>query len=396
MANTLTNAIPLVVARVGRALKPYTPALEKWNTDFSPGPEWRGNEIKLPLPDETMTARKVMPGRTPNAANDDIEVAGPRLTFSEDDFIEVPFTLTDYQRTQIVPGFFDAQIDSAVQQLMIEIEQRLLDDVIPMARFAVSAVDAIDSGNVNLAAATRTPLFAPTDAANRKLPLQPITRSAEHLTRSRAPRAMRAWVMDESTFYGVQALPEFNRVDYTGQRQVEAMGELGQKLGFMFAVSNGCTPPESVGAGTKEVNLVAGYPVGHDGDIAVDGAGTLAAGEVVSFGPTGRHSYVVDEAVGAGAGTLRLRSRLREAIANNADVNHVNAGRNMGLACHRDFAALGTKQLPAVPGESMNVRVGPVWVRVVAERQSDQYQWKVQCCPAITAYRPALGVQIVQ
>ena len=398
-ANTINTALlPIVTGMFVRALEPLVPGLEKYNTDYSQPQGAHLGYIRVPKPDESaQTARTVAPGVTSAAAGGKTPEY-TELRFQKDGtnskWIEFPFDLDDWEKQSLSPNYLQAQANAVAQQFAIDMERRMLRLATAGAGRAVSRFDA-GAG----AAAPPDTLFGPAvagaGAKARPLPLSPITRISEILAVSWSPMGNRCIILDEATYFGLAAQPEFQRADWTGQTDVDRTGALGAKLGLTWLVTNGSQPAADQSAGAKMVDHGAGYPAGHAGAIHLDGGGTLVAGDVVAFG-NGTHSYVVSANVAGGDQDVTLRGPLREAISDNDPVTVVSRNRNLGLAMHRDFFLFATRALDPVPGESMVARIGPVNVRVVMERQSNQVQWKVQTNYVGAVHRPQLGIVVAQ
>lgn len=388
-----TNVIPLVTSMVASALKPFVKALEKYNNDYQPGADFRGNAIQVPFPDETVAVRQVQAGPTPQASPD-VDLHGIKLEFLKSNWFEVPFTIDDFDRTVYVEGTVMKQIDALMQQLIRDMERRVLTSVVPLATRAVSRQDAAAGGH---GAVDPPPtLFGAPDAATRPLPLTPITNAAMRLTAAEAPLPGRCFILNEGAYYQAVATPDFQRANFTGQRRVEEMGLLGYKLGFDWELTGGARAYDAADEGTadrKLVNHAAGYPAGATSIVTDGPGGTFKKGDAIGFARS-PYTYMV-AADSAGSPVTIEAPGLIEPIEDNDKIHLLSKGRVRALAMHRDFVLFATKIIPAVAGESMNARVGPLWVRVVTERQSDQTAFKVQVAPAWTAFRSQFGIQVI-
>ena len=390
--NALEHVIPILTLMVIKALEPYTAFLGKWNTDYQPSADWRGTEIRIPKPDETMDIETVTPGVVPTAANA-VEPVRTSLLFDKANWVEVRFELDDWEKTTTVSNYWEAQINAATMTLLRQLERRVSRPLIAGAGRAISRWDA-GTGSAAPPDTLFGPKVAGVGAKARPLPLQPIMRIGEHLTVAEAPMGMRSIILDEVTYYGLQALDEFNRADWSGAPAagVQTMGMLGNKFGMSWSLSGGCQTKEADGTAVNRV-VNGAQTAGDTTEVPFDGGGgNFKAGDVIAFG-NHPYSYVVAE--DAAASPVKLRSPLLHAVADNETITIVSKGRKLGLACHRDFAILATKIIPAVPGESMNATVGPLNVRVVAQRQDDQTQFKLQCSPAQAVHYEQFGVIMV-
>ena len=394
MANTLTNAIPVMTGMVVRALMPYLGALDRWDASFNPGRGWQGDTIRVPLPDEELAARKVTPGVTPTASPD-IQPTRTVLQFDKDDWIEVPFTLDDFDMTTLVGNFRSRQADAAAYRLMLEVEERTLRTAVKGTQRAVSRFDSSVSEQTANAS-----LFGLTHATTRHIPLQPVTRASEYLTAARAPMMDRHIILDDTRYHAIAALPEFNRVDWTGDTSAQRAGVIGNKLGWTWHMSQGVgqlagTASTATGRLVNDASLDAGetsvaFNTGSGGFINGEAIGMRAG---TAGGPT--RTYVVDSTTST---PLTLRQPLVEGIADNAPISLAGATAPRGIALHREFMLFGSKFLPDSRdgvANSMTREVGPLRIRVVAERQSNQTAFTVQCAIASAVHRKYHGVQIV-
>ena len=384
MNPNLSQAIPVLTGMAVKALRPYLAALDRWNTAYQPGPDFRGLTYHIPKPDPNIAVRTVTPGVTPVQAPA-VTPSRTTVTFDDQDWLEAPIHLTDFEQTTVVTNFWQAQVDAAVQSLMRDLEQRFITEMITEPANAVTRWDAGTGSNTPPDTLFGEKVSGVGPKA-RPLPLQPITHASERLTVAEAPVDMRCMIVNEGTYYGLQSMEEWNRVDYSGStaEPIQRMGMLGNKLGWEWALTGGTRVKAA--SGTANNKLVNGTPAIGDTDIPIDGpAGTFLAGDVVTFG-NHNYSYVVAEDVAGGGNTLKLRTGLVRAVPDNAVITIASRDKRLGIAFQKNFAILATKVIPARPGESMNTQMGPLRIRVVNQRQSDQDQLKIQVAYAMAAH----------
>jgi hypothetical protein len=155
---------------------------------------------------------------------------------------------------------------------------------------------------------------------------------------------------DISLVLGNQDVADLRKIDAlwqvntSGREDLLRRGVIGELYGALLR-ADANTP--SVAKGTENgaylVNNGAGYSAG-DKSIAIDtGSGTILAGNVVSFGASPEHKYVVAADL-SGPGTLTLNSGLLEDVADNAAVT-VDATHRADLLIHRNAAEMAFRPI---------------------------------------------------
>ena len=137
-------------------------------------------------------------------------------------------------------------------------------------------------------------------------------------------------------------------------------GNAGMLVGFNVEMDQQSGTSHTSGSGTK---MSAAAAVVGATSVAVDGAGTIAKGDLIRFGASGRY-YVARAAVAGGAGIVDIYPGLEAAVADNTALQRI-ASHEVSLAFQRGFAGFASR--PVIRSSSFT---GGNIVRTYADRKS--------------------------
>jgi len=325
MANTITSLIPSLYAALDVVSRELAGAIPVATLDATTTRAAVGQTV-LSFRSPAATATDITPGVTP-PDDDNQTIANVSITI--DKSRRVPFRWNGEEELGLnnngagAAAIRGAQIQQAIRTLVNEMEV----DVVNAARVAASRA---------FGAAGTTP-FASTlgdPAQVRKI-----------LDDNGAP-GERAMIIDTTAGANLRTLAQLTKANEAGTSMTLRDGELLNLHGFSIHESAGVVSNAVGGAnGAYLSNDAAGFAVGATA-IAVDtGAGTIIAGDVITFaGDTNK--YVVATALAAGVVTI-AEPGLRKTLANNVAMT-LGAAYTGNVVFARSSLILATRA-PALP-----------------------------------------------
>lgn len=325
MANGLTGLIPYVYKAlnvVSRELVGFIPAV---SLDADVSRAAVGQEVRS-FRSRPATPVNIVPGVTPPAA------LGQNFDYT-------PITITKSKGVQFewqgeeerglnnggagASALQSEQIEQAIRALVNEVEA----DIYAAARVMASRATGI-AGTAPFGGNLRD------SAQVRKI-----------LDDNGAPQTGRSLIIDTTAGANMREQTQLTKVNEAGTQMTLRDGELLNLHGFSIKESAAAQPvTKGTGAGYL-VNSGGGYAVGAT-DITVDtGAGTILAGDVVTFAGDA-NKYVVESALAANVVKIAAPG-LRLAVADNAAIT-VGNNFTANLAFSKDAIILAARQ-PALP-----------------------------------------------
>lgn len=160
-----------------------------------------------------------------------------------------------------------------------------------------------------------------------------------------APESGRSMVLDATAYNTLGKLNLLQNVSSAGSTETLREGVVSRLASFNVGWAHAIkSHVKGTGAGYL-VNNGAGYPVGATAITVDTGAGTIVAGDIVTFAGDS-NKYLATGLVGT---VLTLNTGLKQAVANDVAITVGNAGRRY-LVGHRSAIAFGIRP-PAQPTE---------------------------------------------
>lgn len=314
MANTWTQVIPKLLAQGLMALREQVVLPRVVNRSYDEMAGEKGSTIDVPIP-SAITAAAVSPAITPPANSDS---APTKVSIALDQWYEAPFYLTDKERMEVMDGTIPMQASEAVKALANNVDDYIWSKYKTIYGYA--------------GVAGTTPF-----ASN----LTEFTNARKALASQLAPMEPRFVVIDPDAEANAINLRAFQDASYGGGDGVIANGQIGRKLGSLWAMSQNVPSHTAVGTGTILVND-ASVSVG-DTTLTWDGGGTApTSGDVFTVaGDT--QTYAVSSSTST---VITMFPYAKVAWADNAALTF-KATHVVNLAFHRDAFAFATRPLAA-------------------------------------------------
>ena len=380
--NTLTNAIPQLLAQGLLALRENCIMPRIVNSTYSSMAGEKGSTIDIPVP-EAMDAVEVTPGVVIPANTG----YTPTLkSLPMDQWYEAAFPMSDKNYLELQSGFLPKQASEAVKSLANQVDTHLLGmykyfytyvgtaGTTPFGNFASTgtiedAVECYYKLNQNL-----------TDMDDRFMVLSPISEGAALM------------------------LEPFHNASFGGGATAIPEGELNQKIGFRWLMDqNVVTHTAGTKTGDPDVKT-GGAAIGASSiPVETDSGDALALkhGDVISFSGNATTWYTVaaDLTLAASeSGNVTLQSPLTTAVAETATIN-ITASHSNNLAIQRNAIAFATRPLAASdhPGSIIRSAVDPIsglTLRLEVTRQHKQDRFSYDILWGAAVVRPEFGVRL--
>jgi hypothetical protein len=326
-ANTITNMIPILYAAldiVSRELVGFIPACGR---DSSAERAAVGQTVNIYIAPPATTA-DITPGVT--APNDGDQVFGnTTMTISKSKYSPVRWNGEEQLSLTSNPTRRQAVTDQFAQSM----------------RALVNLVE-VDLANAAYQAASRAYGTAGTTPFGTAGDLSDFAQIIKILDDNGAARSDRHMVLGTAAMANIRGKQSvLFKANEAGTDQLLRQGVVGAVMNLMLHDSAGVpTPTKGTGAGYL-VNNVAGYAIGATTIAADTGAGTILAGDVVTFaGDTNK--YVVTTALAGGSFSIGSPG-LRQALADNVAITVGNTA-TQNVAFVRPYLQLATRA-PAMP-----------------------------------------------
>jgi len=373
--NTLTAAIPTIIARCLRALRGFTVMPQLVNLDYGTDAKKQGATIDVPISSE-ITAVQVSPSNTPP---DDSGITPTTVSISLDQWWEAPFFMSDKDLKEVYDkaDFLPAQAIEAVKSLANKIN---------------ATIFAQYTGIYGFAGTPATTPFA-SDTS-------PATAVRKVLNNQLAPLEDRRLVLDPDAAANALDLRAFQDRSWSGSDEAIRRGVIGEKLGFGF-FEDQVVPTHTLGmAGTPLVDGASQTGT----TLHVDGLTTKpSVGDVFTIAGDDQ-TYVVTAATDL-AGTdsdLTIAPAITSAPADDAALTF-KATHVVNLGFHRDAFALAMRPLDDTGpegftgGNIIQPAVDPLTgltLRLEISRQHKRTRWSLDALWGVKLVRPALACRL--
>ena len=371
--NTLTNAIPTILAQGLMALRENAIVARLVNSSYSREAAEKGDTIDIPIP-SAITAQAVTPSYVPP---DDSGVTPTKVSISLDQWYEAPFFMSDKDLGEAISGIVPLQVSEAVKALANNVDTYLLN----LGKSFYGAVGT----------AGTTPFASDVQAAvdARKLLFDQL-----------APPGDRRAVLDPAAEANALMNRAFQDQSWRGDGSGIIEGQIGRKFGFDFFHDQNVQTQTLVAAGTILTDQ-ADIAIG-DTTVHFDGITTAAAaGEI--FTVAGDSQQYVITSVGALATNDQdwtFYPPAKVAWGDSTAVTMV-ATNVMNLAFHRDAIGFATRALEA-PGDGLGAliesAVDPVsglTLRLEVSRQHKRTRWSFDILYGVKTVRAELACRLL-
>ncbi len=328
MGNTLTGLIPDIYAALDVVSRELAGFLMSVLRDPTADRVAVGQTLRVPQAPANAAGKDVTPAMSFPAAADQV-IGNKSLTITKQRAFPFSWTGEEQYAVQGGPGFLTLKQDQIAQAIRAAVNEMEAD----------LAAAAYKGASRAYGTAGTTPFGADlSDSANiRKI-----------LDDNGAPAGDRSLVINTTTGVKLRTLTQLTSANQAGSDATLRVGELLNVHGLAFRES---AQVQKVTKGTG-----AGYLVNNGGGLAIGttaipcdtGAGTILAGDIVTFAGDANNKYVVTAALAAGSFSIGAPG-LRVAIADNAAIT-VGGDFTPNVGFPRSAIALATR-LPMVPAE---------------------------------------------
>ena len=385
MANTITYAIPTLLAQGLMALRQNSIMPRLVNQDYNNLGSQKGNAINVPIP-SAVTATNVTPSMT-LASNQDMSPTQAVVTL--DFWKEATFQLSDSDVANVIDGIVPMQASEAIKALANAIDKYILGKHVGIFGMAGTPGTTPFSGSLNMAATARKLLsLQAAPVTDRRAVIDP---SAE------ANLLINAAVLNP---YGSQQVAEGGIVQ----------GQIDKKLGFDWYVD------QNIATYTPGTGWASGFIASTVAGVAAQttlnvinatASGTILVGDIFTVvGDTSAagccQQYVVTKAATASATVavvLTFYPGLKAAVATGATLVVVSVPYVPNLAFHRDAFVWASRPLNDVQGlgNIFQSAVDPISgcaLRLELSRQYKQTTFSFDVLGGAALIRPELAVKI--
>lgn len=321
VSNTLTSVVPLIFAQGLSALRQNCVMPRLVLNDFSAEVAEKGQVINIPLP-SAITVQDVVPGAyAPDSGNIAPSVATVPLNY----WREAPFTLSDKELAQVTDGIVPIQLSAAIAGLAQDINAKIWS-------LYTSVGNMVGTPGI-------TPFATDTSCA---------TLSRKMLTNTMAPMDDRHFVLGPDAEANALGLPAFQYYLYSGDRDVQRKGELGEKFGFDWHCDQQ-TPTQTAGTLTGTVTANGAQAAGSSTVSIATGSGSAFApnvGDIITFsGDSQTYAVQAGSSLGASAnGSFTIFPAKAVALAGGETVTLMGS-HVVNMAFHRQAFAFASRPL---------------------------------------------------
>jgi hypothetical protein len=322
VANTLSVLVPTLIQSLQRVLRQTGFIMNVPTLDASAATAGLNQTINLPATAAQATYT-VSPGATPPAL---VDTTPTTVTMTLSQYKGSRFHVTGEDWRSLAargPDFRLRQVDEAIAALLHEAAAYVWTDLDANAGWALGTDGT-------------APLGSNPDI---------LMDAWKMLSDAKAPEMDRILALSTFDYASAGKLDQFQKLNEAPQGTSFANARLGMLANFNVGWD------QAIGehaVGTNDGNYLvdngAGYAIGATAITVDTGAGTILAGDVVSFAAQ-TERYVVASLVGT---TLTIRGGLRLAIANN-DAVVVQAAHRSNIFAHRDAAVLAIRPPAEAP-----------------------------------------------
>lgn len=378
--NTLTNAIPKILAMALLSLRGFTVMPALVNLDYGTDAKEQGDTVDVPI-HSAITALAVTHANTPP---DDAGITPQKVQIALDRWFEAPFFMSDKDLLEVSrPGsFVPGQIREAAKAIADQINADLFGCYNEVYGF------------------TGTPATTPFGTAND---VSDATNLRKVLNSQRAPLGDRRAVLDVDAAAKALTQRSFQDASWRNNDQTIREGQIGRALGFDFfedqAVPTHTSTALSAGAAT--VNGAHAVGVTTVSIAKATNASNLVKGDIITFAGDSQ-TYVVGANVTLAVGNtnVTISPPLKVAQAGGAAMS-LKATHVVNLGFHRDAFALAMRPLAAPQGftggsiiQSMVDPQTGLTLRIEVSRQHKRTRWAIDALWGKKLVRPELAARL--
>lgn len=319
MSNTITAAVPTLLAQGLMALRQNAVMANLVNSDYGTLAAQKGQAITVPIP-SAVTAISVTASNVPPTTAD-FTLGSATITL--DQWIEAPFYLTDKDIMDCQEGVIPSQASEAIKAIINNVDSYIFGKYVGIYGYQGTA------GTTPFASDT-------TDATGlRKV-----------LNNQLAPLNDRRMVLGPDAEANALNLRAFQDMSFSGSVAGIQEGKINRKFGFDWFMDQNI-PTHTAGTAVGATTNTAGYAIGIKTiTLASAGTGTILAGDVITFaGDTQTYVVVTGDADVSGGGTVVFEPGLKIAIAASATAITLKASHVINLGFHRDAFAFASRPL---------------------------------------------------
>lgn len=328
----------------------------------------KGSTINIVVP-SAITAVNVTPAAVPPVTASVTPTIVP-ITLSE--WMEAPFFLTDFDLAQVERQIIPMQAQEAIKSLANAIEASLW----AKAKFFGFAGTA---GTTPFATDLSAYLAARNIANKQLVPLDP-----------------RYMIINPDAEANALGLRAFQDASFRGDTDGIVNGQIGRKLGALWAMSQ-LVPTQVIGTHNGAYTVNGAHALGVKSILLQAGAGTIKAGEIITFaGDTQTYAVQVDAAGGAGA--ITIEPGLKVALV-GAEALTFKAAFVKNTLFHRDGLGFVMAPLLETVISDKLVDMQPIIdeasglaIRVELTREHKRWRWSFDAMWGSALVRPEFGV----
>jgi hypothetical protein len=381
--NTLTNAIPQILAQGLVALREACVMPSLVNSDYGSAAAEQGSTVDVPIP-SAITVQNVTPSNTPP---DDAGVTPTKAQISLSKWKEAPFFLSDKDLHDAFNGIIPMQASEAIKAVANQVNSDIFAEYLGVYGYAGDTSD--------------TP-FNSTDGTGD------ATTARKILNKQLAPLGDRRAVIDPDAEANALNLRAFQDYSFSGSVEGIRDGQINRKLGFNWFMDQ-LVPTHTTGTlsngstHTAKVNDAA-YTVGES-TVDIDETtltGTVVKGDIFTVAGDSQTYVVTANATASGnaiAG-LAFYPPSKVAWADDAVVTF-QASHVVNLAFHRDAFAFASRPLEdrmdAQLGSIIQAATDPISglsLRLEVTRQHKRIRWAYDILYGAKLIRPELATRI--
>ena len=328
----------------------------------------KGATINISVP-SAVTAVDVTAAAVPPTTTSVTPTSVP-ITLTE--WKEAPFFLTDFDLARVDAGIIPMQAEEAVKALVDAIETFLW----TKAKFYGFTGTP---GTTPFSTDTSAYLDARRIANNQLMPMDP-----------------RFMIVDTNAEAQALGLRAFQDASFRGDTAGIINGQIGQKLGALWAMSQH-VPTQAIGTHNTAYVVNGVNALGSKSLVVQTGSGTIKAGEIFTIAGDSQ-TYAVQTDSAGGAVTLTIEPGLQVATAGSEAITFKTAFVK-NLLVHRD--AIGFAMAPLldtvvapqlVAQQAIIDPVSGLSLRVELTREHKRWRWSYDAMYGAALVRPEMGV----
>lgn len=372
--NTLTTVIPQLLAQGLLALRQMAIMPRFVNRGYDAITGEKGSTIDIPIP-SAITAVAVAPSYVPP---DDAGVVPTKVSLALDQWYEAPFFLSDQDMMNSIAGVIPMQASEAVKAIANNIDAAILAKYVEIYGFAGTP---------------GTTPFA-TD-------LSEFLTADQVLNDQLAPPDPRYMIINSRAKANAMGLRAFQDVSFRGDNAGILRGEIGEKLGAMWALDQNM-PRHTAGtyAGTSGYTVNGAASLGATTVNVSGGAlGTMVVGDIATFAGDSQ-TYVISATTGGSTITNIVFSPGLAVAKSGGEAISVKTSHRVNLLIHRDCIALGMR--PFAGADPMGLgffqsAVDPISglaLRLEVSRQHKRTRFSFDALYGVKVVRKELGARV--